>query len=297
LWRNASTGQVYRMLMNGFSRTSEALVYTEPNLAWQIVAEGDFNGDGVTDLLWRNTSTGQVYLMPFNVSGVPTGGSIIHTEANQAWKIAFAPDLNGDGKADIVWWNSSTGQVYAMVMSGTAVTQQGLVYTEPNTAWRIAAAGDFAGTGAANQLLWRNSSTGMLYLMTINAANLTQTGAVIYTEANTAWKVIAAADFNGDGKSDILYRNDATGQVYIMLMNNGSIIGAGLAYTEPNLAWKIVSVGDYNGDGKADLLWRNDSTGLVFMMLMNGTAISSQAVVYNEPNLNWRLLGPWEYSQ
>jgi hypothetical protein len=296
LWRNGSTGQVYRMLMNGFSRTGEALVYTEANTAWSIVADADFTGDGVSDLLWRKSSTGQVYLMPFSSSGFPSGGGFIYTEPNAAWKIAFTPDINGDGKADLVWYNTSTGMVYVMLLNGTSgITAQAVLYTEPNTAWRIAATGDFAGTGAENQLLWRNGTTGQLYLMTINAANLTQTGAMIYQEPNTAWKVIAAADFNNDGKSDILYRNDATGQVYILLMNNGSVIGGGLAHIEPNLAWKIVAQGDYNGDGKADLLWRNESTGMVYMMLMNGSTIDSQGVVYQEPNTAWKILGPSEY--
>ena len=32
---------------------------TVANKAWQVVGVGDFNGDGVEDVLWRNTSTGQ----------------------------------------------------------------------------------------------------------------------------------------------------------------------------------------------------------------------------------------------
>ena len=90
---------------------------------------------------------------------------------------------------------------------------------------------------------------------------------------------------------------DATGQVFMMLMNGGAIAAQALVYVEPNLAWKIVAQGDYNGDGKADILWRNDSTGLVYMMLMSGLAIASQAVAYEEPNTAWKLLGPWEYAQ
>jgi hypothetical protein len=299
LYRNFSTGQVYRMLMNGLAIASGAMAYVEPNAAWKVVADADFNGDGVADLLWRNTTTGSVYAMPFVSSGMPTGGAVIMTESNPAWKIVHTPDLDGDGKADILWWNSTTGQVYAVIMNGTAITAQGFVYTEPNTAWKIAAVGDFAGSGKTNQLVWRHSTTGQVYLMTISASGSTfsQTGVMIYQEPNTSWKIIAAADFNGDGKSDLLWRNDVTGQVYAMLMNGPSIVSQGMVHQEPNLAWKIVAQGDYNGDGKADLLWRTETTGQVYMMLMNGLGIASQAMVYQEANTAWKVLGPWEYAQ
>ena len=107
LYRNSSTGQVYRMLMNGFAITNAAMAYVEPNLAWNIVGDADFSGDGVSDLLWRNGSTGQVYVMPFNVSGMPSSGAVVTTEPNAAWKIVHTPDVDGDGKADLLWWNSA----------------------------------------------------------------------------------------------------------------------------------------------------------------------------------------------
>ena len=300
LWRNISTGQIWRMFMNGFTYAGGAIVYTEPNTAWKVVGDADFNGDGLTDLLWRNTSTGQVFLLPFGYNGtVAGGGAFVYTEPNAAWKIVATPDLDGDGMADILWWNSTTGQVYAQLMNGFSITSAGFVYTEPNTAWSIVAVGDFSGSGKRNQLLWRNSATGDVFLMTVtaNGGAFTQTGQMIYSEPNLAWKIVAAADFNGDGRTDILYRNDATGQVYILLMNGPSIAGAAQVYSEANLDWKIVAVGDYNGDGRADILYRNFSTGQVYLLLMNGLSITGAGFVYTEPNLSWHVLGPYEYAQ
>jgi hypothetical protein len=300
MWRNGATGQVYRMLMNGFAVTGEALAYVEPDTAWKIVADGDFNGDGVSDLLWRNTVNGAVYYMPFGSDGLPAaGGAGVVNEPSQSWKIIQAPDLDGDGKADILWWNASSGQVYAMLMNGAAIGTQGFVYSEPNTTWRIVATGDFSGTNKQNQLLWHNSVSGHVYLMTVSVAGgvFSPTGQFIYQEPNTAWKILAAPDLNGDGKSDILWRNESTGQVYGMLMNGAAISSQGSIYIEPNTEWKIVAQGDYNGDGKADLLWRNEGTGQVYMMLMNGLGIAAQAMVYQEPNPSWKILGPWEFAK
>ncbi len=300
LFRNTSTGQVYRIFMNGLTAGSGAIAYTEPNTAWKIVGDADFNGDGVTDLLWRNSTSGQVYVMLFNASGLPSGvGAVVATEPNAAWKIVHTPDIDGDGKADILWWNSTTGQVWAMLLNGAAIASQGPVYTEPNTAWKIAAVGDFAFSGKTNQLLWRNSTTGQLFVLTVTFSGgvFSSSGIMIYAEPNTAWKVIGAPDLNGDRHSDILWRNDTTGQVYAMLMNGTTISSQAMVYTEPNLAWKIVAQGDYNGDGKADLLYRNETTGQVYMILMSGLTTGSAGIVYTEPNLAWKTLGPYEYAQ
>jgi hypothetical protein len=52
------------------------------NLAWRIVATGDFNGDGRSDVLWRNKSTG----------------------ADVIWKSAVAGTTQAiDGIADLAW--------------------------------------------------------------------------------------------------------------------------------------------------------------------------------------------------
>jgi subtilisin family serine protease len=297
LYRNGTTGQISRLLMNGMTISSQAIVYTEPNTAWKVVGDADFNGDGVADLVWRNDTTGGVFVQPFNSSGLPIAGAVIYTEPNAAWKIIATPDFDHDGKSDLLWWNSTTGQLFGQIMNGTTVVSSSLFYAEPNTAWKIVAVGDFAGSGTKNQLLWRNSTTGQVFLQTVTVSGgvFSQSGSYIYTEPNTAWKIVAAADFNGDGKSDILWRNSTTGQVLVMLMNGGTITSQTVVYTEPNAAWKIVAEGDYNGDGKADILVRNDSTGQVFMLLMNGASIASQASVYTEPNLAWKALGPWEY--
>ncbi len=299
LYRNLSTGQIFRLLMDDFTVVSAALAYTEPNLAWSIVAQGDFNGDGVSDLLWRNATTGQVYVMPFNGSGMPAAGAVVWTEANPAWRVVQTPDIDGDGKSDIVWWNSASGQVFVMLMNGTTVGTRGIAYAEPNTLWRIVGSGDFAGSGKANQLAWQNIATGQVFIQTITVAGagFTTSGTQAYVEADTRWKILAAPDLNGDGKSDLLWRHETTGQVYGMLMNGASIAARGQIHAEPNLAWKVVAQGDYDGDGRTDLLWRNESTGQVTMMLMNGLAVAALGEAYRESNLAWRVMGPWEYGR
>jgi hypothetical protein len=99
------------------------------------------------------------------------------------------------------------------------------------------------------------------------------------------WSVSHTADFNGDGKADILFRND-DGSVTLWLMNGLSPISqVGLLGADPN--WRVTHVGDFNGDGKADLLWQN-TNGAVTLWLMNGITVLSQVGMLG-PDPSWKV--------
>src|ERR1700691_552000 len=84
----------------------------------------------------------------------------------------------------------------------------------------------------------------------------------------------AVVDFNGDCKSDLLWRNTSTEQVFFWLMNGTTFTSSGSLGTVSQ-DWNIAGVGDFNGDGKADILWQNSTTGQIFIWFMNGTTYSS----------------------
>ena len=65
-------------------------------------------------------------------------------------------------------------------------------------------------------------------------------------------------DFNGDGKSDILWRH-TSGQVGVWLMD-GASMASGTRLNTVSVDWSIIDgSGDYDGDRKSDILWRSDS--------------------------------------
>jgi PKD repeat protein/pimeloyl-ACP methyl ester carboxylesterase len=288
LWRNSVTGQVYLMPMDGTSALAGAVIWTEPNPAWQILGTGDFDGDGKSDILWRNTTTGQLFLMLMNGTQVKSSG-VIYTEPNLAWSVQAIADFDGDGKVDLLWRNTTTGQVYVMPMNGSAALAGAMVWTETNPAWQIVGTGDFDGDGKAD-ILWRNSTTGQVFQMLMDGTAV-KSSSMLYTEPNLAWTIQGIADFDGDGKADLLWRNATTGQVYVMPIQGAKVLPGANIWTEPNPAWQIVATNDFDGDGKADILWRNSVTGQLYQMLMNGAAVKSSAPIYSEPNTAWTVLG------
>ncbi len=102
---------------------------------------------------------------------------------------------------------------------------------------------------------------------TVNVANLVS-GWVLPTTSNH--------DYNGDGKSDIAWR-DSSGNTSVWLMNGALVTSTGGFGAVP-LVWSIVGQRDFNGDGKYDLLWR-DTSGNTAMWFLNGTQVASTASV------------------
>ncbi|MBF0458527.1 MAG: VCBS repeat-containing protein [Nitrospirae bacterium] len=103
-------------------------------------------------------------------------------------------------------------------------------------------------------------------------------------------------DFNGDGKSDILWQNSPTGAVAIWLMDNATIKSYGAAASSLDAAWKLKGVGDFNGDGKSDILWQNSSTGAVAIWLMDNATIKSYGSAASSIDSTWQIKGVGDFN-
>jgi probable HAF family extracellular repeat protein len=99
-------------------------------------------------------------------------------------------------------------------------------------------------------------------------------------------------DYNGDGRSDIAWR-DSSGNGALWLMNGATLSSsAGIGNVPTN--WSIVGQRDFNGDGKYDLLWR-DGSGNTAMWFLNGTQVASAAAVGVIPTV-WTVVGTADFN-
>ena len=270
LWRNRTSEEADIWLMNGTSVLSQVSPGARSS-DWVIQGVGDFSGEHAADVLWRNSTSGEVGIWFMKGTEIESQESVASVSSD--WAIAGVGDFDGDGDADILWRNSTTGEVYLWLMNWSTTVGQGSVgIVSPD--WVIRGVGDFNGDGKAD-ILWQNSTTGEVYIWLMNGRTIIGQGGVEVISPSSGWSVAGVGDFDGNGTSDILWRNSATGDVYIWLMSGTTITGQG-DLGDITSDWVIQGAGDYNGDGKADVLWRNSTSGDAYIWLMNGISIANQ---------------------
>src|SRR6266850_3755495 len=235
----------------------------------------DFGADGSSDVWWRNGATGENYIYPMSGTTILAGEGYVRTVADTNWKIAGIGDFDGDGKSDVLWRNSSTGENYLYPMNGLAIkASERYLRTAADLDWHVAGVGDFDGDGRSD-IVWRNAATGENYVYLMNGASIAAEG-YLRTVSDLGWNIAGIGDLNGDGKADIVWRHATSGENYVYPME-GVAIAAGEGYlrTVADLSWQIAACGDFDGDGKSDLLWRNSATGENYLYPMDGTTIKA----------------------
>ena len=258
------------------------------------VTRADFNGDIRSDILWRNAASGENYVYPMDGKTILGTEGHLRTVADLNWKVVGIGDFDGDGKADVLWRNSSTGENYVYFMDGLNIKPtEGYIRTVADLSWKVAGIGDFNGDGK-DDILWRNTVTGENYVYPMDGLTILGTEGYLRTVADTTWQIVGVGDFDGDGKSDVLWRNSATGQNYLYPMDGTAIKPTeGYLRTVADTTWQVKGVGDFDGDGKADIVWRNSTSGQNYLYPMDGTTIKAtegylRTVVGHRPGRSWR---------
>jgi glucose/arabinose dehydrogenase len=284
-------GELYVAGLN--SGTIHAIDGPAPGVATRF----DFNGDGRADILWRNNTTGDNYLFPMNGTAIQAGEGYLRMVADLNWKVAGVGDFDGDGKADILWRNTSTGQNYLYFMDGTTIKPgEGFIRTVADQGWQVAGTGDFDGDGK-DDILWRNAATGENYLYPMDGLSIKATEGSLRSVADLTWQVAGVGDFDGDGKADVLWRNSSSGQNYLYPMDGKAIKPSeGFMRTVADLNWRVAGIGDFDGDGAADILWRNAATGENYLYLMQGRTIKpSEGYLRSVADLDWQIVAAGDY--
>jgi hypothetical protein len=119
LWQNTQSGALAAWYMNGATRIGGGpLSPGTVGLSWRLAATADMNDDGKTDLLWRNTQTGAVSVWYMNGTARVGGGRLSPGVVAPSWRLVAVTDMNYDGKADILWQNTSSGALSVWYMNG-----------------------------------------------------------------------------------------------------------------------------------------------------------------------------------
>ncbi len=103
-----------------------------------------------------------------------------------------------------------------------------------------------------------------------NARSLNIAMPLVVQFRNTVVPIASSArtDFNGDGRTDIVWRNQAQALMSYWWQNGPTRIGSGSASVVSTS--QIVGTGDFDGDGRADQLWNSSTNNHLWIYRSRG---------------------------
>ncbi len=300
--QSAQPGQVFYYFVRG-EGSGGLSDYSDWMAAWRYEQNpgraGDFNGDGIADLLWWEPDSNQLKIWLMNGGAVQSVASPGAGQDISQWLLINTGDFNNDGVCDIMWWNPQAGGVevwYMAASSSAASGAGGEAFQATSSPGQIMGNSTLSYTGDLNgdgrgDILWRDYETGQIMLWIMGAdgqpsLNGPPTLAAGMTDGNRPgvtgsleWSVRGLHDMDGDGKADVIWQHATDGRVVLWRMDGSQAIGIGHDQRAQPENWIIDGLGDLNGDVRPDIVWRNQASGEIQTWLMRSVFTDEQVIV------------------
>lgn len=297
--RNPFTGELSAWLTNG-SSVIDRVSFSgtpPPSSGWTLVAVEDFNGDGMTDLLWYHQTTLEYEAsLLTGSSGTPQAVQLQYGKAEDpsaGWTWIALNDFNADGSADLLWYNNRTGQLKVWFLSENGRQTVDYPAQDLSAGWTPAGVDDFNGDDRAD-VLWFNILNRSLFASFLSEGG--NVGGAIYgtvPDPSSGWGVIGLDDFDGDGRADLLWYNNRTGQLAATLLSETGSQILNYPALDPRTGWTPTAVHDFNADGRADLLWFNVKNRALSAWFLNERDVLGTVGygVAEDSNAGWSVNG------
>jgi RHS repeat-associated protein len=251
------------------------------------IITGDFNGDGKTDILldYDELTTTPIYFSNGDGTFKVTNNTIRDSQGNDISKLinlygtaVYTGDFNGDGKTDLLLVNKTftTNPILFSNGDGTFTISNNAFSSELNGLNSRVITGDFDGDGKTD--IYVNQVNDYFYYPTDDCGD----GTMFFSRGDGTWHLesrwtgsnyhelclprtqVIPGDFNGDGKTDLLLRNN---DPYIGFNNTPILFSRGdgsfdvtrdatTIINDPEFnpyPLSFIITGDFHGKGKTDI--------------------------------------------
>src|SRR5205809_4186120 len=230
------------------------------------VAVGDFNGDGVPDLVVANEGCNNVAVLLGNGDGTFRAAQFFPSGTNPI--SPAVGDFNRDGLPDLAVANYGNNNISVLLGNGDG-TFRPAVYFPAGTLPSFVAVGQFNADGILDLAVTNAWSNDVSVLLgngdgTFQAPRSFAVGSSPLSAA--------VADINGDGRLDLAVANYGNpsvgdlGSVVVLLGNGDGTFQPALPFTVGTNPESVV-VGDFNRDGKLDLAVANFHSNSVSVLI------------------------------
>lgn len=240
-----------------------------------FVTVGDFNNDGIQDLVTANAASNTVSVLLGNGTGGFTQAPNSPFPAGNTPESVAVGDFDGNGTEDLAVANVNSNNVTVLLGNGSGgfSAASGSPISVGTNPFSVAVA-DFDSNGKLD-LATANFGGNVTVLLGNGSGGFTQPSGSPFS-AGGAVSFVAAADFNGDGIPDLTLSNGT------VLLGDGA---GGFTHAGNFFSGSPLAVADLNQDGIEDIAGVNSGSGTVTVLLGNLSATNSTLGTSSPPTI------------
>ena len=244
-----------------------------------LTVEGQFNDTPNRDLAWRQYYDDRTVLS-FWWDGPDYLRASPQYTMSASWRLQASGDRDGDGISDLYWRSAVDGRVMYWEMQAAWPIRRSYKAFAQSLDADLLMVGDFNGDRLSD-LFFRTRATGATEIWFPDGDGYT---VAPRGRMSKYWRPVGAADYDGDGDDDLVWRSSVDSRVLVWIMQDG--LRQDVAVFPSDSDRQLLAVGYLDANRRLDLVWRR-ADGSVSTWLNTGGSFEHRYI--GNRDASWRL--------